>query len=324
MTDANLQLGRIDPDAFLGGEMELSKKAADTAVSSLGNQLKLTVDQTAAGIVEVANASMAGAVRLSLFEKGADPSDFVLAPFGGAGGLHACAIASELEIDHIIFPATASTLSARGILNSDLRHDLSHSELLLASDGITDRLAEIVGNLHEQATAALEADGVTADKRKVLISADCRYRGQAYEINTPCSALSQDKSIDAAAITALTDNFHQLHQRQYAHSAPDDPVEIVTIRAAAIGLLERPEQTGESMPVTTAPTTNRPINIQGEWHDTPIFHRSAIGSNPIEGPLLIEEAYSVLLIEPGWAIHAIGNNNLMATRNNAGNIESTK
>ena len=314
VTDANLQLGRVDPGAFLGGEMQLSKNAAETAVASLGSQLKLTVDQTAAGIVEVANASMAGAVRLSLFEKGADPSDFVLAPFGGAGGLHACAIARELEIDRIIFPATASTLSARGILNSDLRHDLSHSELLLASGKITERLGEIVSSLHDQAVAALDADGVTPDKRKILISADCRYRGQAYEINTPCSALSRDTPIDAASITTLTDSFHQLHQRQYAHSAPGDPVEIVTIRAAAVGLLDRPQATEQATPATDAPVASRPVNLDGKWRDTPIFHRSAIGPKAVEGPLLIEEAYSVLLIEPGWKVHALGNENLIATR----------
>jgi N-methylhydantoinase A len=316
VTDANLFLGRIDPDAFLGGEMPLSTEAAQGAIGELAARLELSSDDTAQGIVDVANASMASAVRLSLFEKGADPTDFVLAPFGGAGGLHACAIARELEIDRIIFPATASTLSARGILNSDLRHDLLRSELLLAGPDAIAALQRIVDDLREDARALLDADGAGADERRIELSVDCRYRGQAYEIMTPWVSVTESGVVDAASLAALIDAFHTLHQEQYAHSAPDEAVEIVTVRAAAIGLLYRPEvraPQSDDAEMTARTLGKRPIRLADGWHDTAICHRNSIGSQPVEGPLLIEEDYSVLLIAPGWTIRAIENGSLLAT-----------
>jgi N-methylhydantoinase A len=317
VTDANLYLARIDPNAFLGGEMALSKEAAETAIQALAGELGISTDHTAKGIVDVANTSMASAVRLSLFEKGADPSDFVLAPFGGAGGLHACAIAEELDIDRIIFPATASTLSARGILTSDLRHDLSISELLLAGPGAIVTLQGIVKQLHSQADALLDADAVPPTQHRIIISVDCRYRGQAYEIMTPWPALSASGLVDDAAIAALTAEFHRLHKELYAHNAPDEPVEIVTVRASAIGLLDRPSEVPnieEATTVISNAARNRSISLRDGWHDTAVCHRSSIGAKQMTGPLLIEEDYSALLIEAGWTICALDDGSLMANR----------
>jgi len=317
VTDANLYLARIDPDAFLGGEMALSKEAAETAIQSLAGELDISADHTAKGIIDVANTSMASAVRLSLFEKGADPSDFVLAPFGGAGGLHACAIAEELDIDRIIFPATASTLSARGILTSDLRHDLSISELLLAGPGAIVTLQGIVKQLHSQANALLDADVVSSTQRRIMISVDCRYRGQAYEIMTPWPVLPASGLVDGSAIAVLTVEFHRLHKELYAHNAPDEPVEIVTVRASAIGLLDRPSEVPiieEATTVISNAARNRSIGLRDGWHDTAVCHRSSIGSKQMTGPLLIEEDYSALLIEAGWTICALDDGSLMANR----------
>jgi N-methylhydantoinase A len=316
VTDANLYLGRIDPQAFLGGDMALSSEAAEQAIAGFADRLSLPSDRAARGIIDVANASMASAVRLSLFEKGADPSDFVLAPFGGAGGLHACAIAEELDIDRIVFPATASTLSARGILTSDLRHDLSHSELFIAGEAAAASLDRIVGQLGDQAWATLDADAVPAARREVRFLVDCRYRGQAYEIVTPWPQLTIVLKVDAAAIENLLAEFHGLHQTRYAHSAPDEPVEIVTIRAVAIGALAKtPEaQRSDSDPPTSTPARKRKINTRSGWQETPVVFRSAIGEVPHPGPLLIEEDYSALLIEQGWTIARIDDGSLLATR----------
>jgi len=135
VTDANAVLGRIDPEAFLGGGMELDVAGARAALEDkIAEPLGLCLEAAAEGILDVATMHMAAAIRLSLFEKGADPGDFALAPFGGAAGLHACAVADELSMDRIVFPADASTLSARGILFADLRHDLSISELLVLDE----------------------------------------------------------------------------------------------------------------------------------------------------------------------------------------------
>ncbi|MFY0611134.1 MAG: hydantoinase/oxoprolinase family protein [Hyphomicrobiaceae bacterium] len=317
VTDANLLLGRIDPGAFLGGEMQLNKQAAESAIQPLAAQLGLSQDDAARGIVDVANVSMASAVRLSLFEKGADPADYVLAPFGGAGGLHACAIAEELDIDQILFPATASTLSAGGILTSDLRHDLSHSELFVLDAEASTPLNQIAQRLFIEAGAMLDVDNVPSTQRQIRFAADCRYRGQAYEIVTPWPYLTEATRVDSGAIESLKAVFHDLHLTRYAHNAPDEPVEIVTLRASAIGLLGQPEiEVGNNRSRHATDDTNRsrPIHLRDGWHNTPVRQRDTITTAPIDGPVLIEEAYSSLLIDAGWTIRAIDDGCLMAER----------
>lgn len=322
VTDANLLLGRIAPDAFLGGEMQLDPAAASDVMAPLAGALELSPDITARGIVDVANSSMASAVRLSLFEKGADPADYVLTPFGGAGGLHACAIAEELDIDRILFPANASTLSAGGILTSDLRHDLSHSELFLLDGAVSGPLEAIARKLHDEAAAMLDVDQVEPAQRRIIFAADCRYRGQAYEIVTPWPIIVGQEvdgtpRVDAAAIDALKAAFHDLHRTRYAHSAPDEPVELVTLRATALGLLGQAPTAADDGPAAamdTADPRTRRIHLRDGWQETPVRDRATIGGALITGPVLIEEAYSSLLIEPGWIIKAVGDGCLMATR----------
>ena len=315
VTDANLVLGRIDADGFLGGDMALSGEKARDAVAVVGERLGLSPEAAAAGIIEVASAGMAGAVRLSLFEKGADPADFVLAPFGGAGGLHACQVADELDIQRIVFPATASTLSARGILTSDLRHDLSHSELILAEDAACATLEAITSRLRAEAVDLLAGDAVADDKRSVQFFADCRYRGQAYEIVTPWQAIAAGGQVDGAAIADLLGAFHQLHQTRYAHSAPEEPVEIVTVRAQAIGRIA--QSSGEAADGAVrgdAAGGVRAVHTGAERQEIPVRHRSRIGPEAMAGPMLIEEDYSTLFIARGWQVHAIGGGHLMAQR----------
>ena len=316
VTDANLVLGRIDAGGFLGGDMALSTEKARAAVAAVGETLGLTPEAAAAGIVDVASAGMAGAVRLSLFEKGADPSDFVLAPFGGAGGLHACQVADELDIQRIVFPATASTLSARGILTSDLRHDLSHSELILADEAACNALEAITARLRAEALHLLAGDAVDDEQRSIQFFADCRYRGQAYEIVTPWQAISAGRRVDGAAIADLLDAFHHLHQARYAHSAPEEPVEIVTVRAQAIGrIAQRASAAADTAEDGNTTASVRAVHNGSERQEIPVRRRSAIGTQAIMGPLLIEEDYSTLFIDRGWQVLTIGGGHLMATRN---------
>ncbi len=318
VTDANLVLGRIAPEAFLGGAMALDADKARAAVERVAGPLGLTAEAAADGILSVATASMAAAVRLSLFEKGADPSDFTLTPFGGAAGLHACAIAEELEIGRILFPATASTLSARGILGSDLRHDLSRSELIMAVPESLEALARIVAELRGGAAAALDADRVPAERRRVQLFSDMRYRGQAYEITTPWRVLDDGAEPDQGALSNLVASFHELHQTHYAHSAPEDPVEIVTLRAVATGLLDQPKaRPGAGAPEAAAKRVRR-VHLAQEQREVPVVRREAIGMAAISGPLIVEEDYTVLLIAPGWSIRAAGQDDLIADRDREG------
>lgn len=314
VTDANLALGRIDPDAFLGGEMVLDAAAAETSCLTIAGPLGLGLEETADGIVRIANASMANAVRLSLFEKGSDPSDFTLVPFGGAAGLHACAVAAELEIGSIVFPARASTLSAGGILTTDLRHDFSHSELIVLGPNSVGTLSEIVAALRVMSNARLDADGIAADRRKTLISADMRYRGQAYEITTPWTAIGAGGPVNASAQAALIDAFHALHLSRYAHNSLDDPVEVVTVRAMAIGELPKSENRPDAGQSVAETIRTRSVNIDGEWRSVPVVERGAVSSGSVRGPLIVEEDYSVLLIADGWSLRSNGQGDLIANR----------
>ncbi len=312
VTDANASLGRISPDAFRTGGMTLDADAARQAVAqSVAEPLGMSAAAAAEGILDVANAHMAGAIRLSLFEKGADPVDFALAPFGGAAGLHACAVAQELGMTRIIFPSHASTLSALGILSADLRYDLSDSQLLPADEASLDALCEAVQRLREQSTLLLTQAGVAPPRRRIEISCDVRYRGQAFELNTPWPALDPDRSPSAEALAALIESFHRLHESRYAYSEPGDAVEIVTVRARAIGLLDKPGADHQLADDQNQPVAQRPSRL-----GMPVYRREALSAAqaPLNGPMIIEEDYTVLLIADGWQISVLDQGDLLSER----------
>lgn len=312
VTDANLVLGLIAADRFLDGGMRLGTEEATAAVASVGAPLGLADPDMARGIVTVANAAMADAVRLSLFEKGADPQDFVLAAFGGAGGLHACAVAEALDIRQILFPATASTLSAHGILDSDIRHDLIEARLLIAETAAIPDLAAMLDALFERGTGALTADGLSSRNQQIEFAADMRYRGQAWEITVPWPEAENGAS--PSTLDALTASFHAEHFARYAHSAPGEAVEIVALRARAIGALDRIGRSDLTPDVRTAAPDSRRIYTQDGWTDVSVRPRDTMPLTEVDGPLLIEEAYSSLWIHPGWSVRAMPGGDLLATR----------
>ena len=249
---------------------------------------------------------MADAVRLSLFQKGADPAAFTLVAFGGAGGLHACAVAEDLNMDRVLFPATASTLSARGILETDIRHDLTEAHLMIADAGAAPVVGGILDRLREKAGRLLDADGIDAGRREIRFAADMRYRGQAWEITTEWPGASAD------ALAEIVARFHALHQQRYAHSAPDEPVEIVALRARAIGVLDHVAAVDDAAPVT-AEAGARDIYHGGGWRSVPTLPRAALTA-AIDGPLIIEEAYSSIWIQPGWTARPLPGGDIIAER----------
>jgi len=317
VTDANAVLGRIDAGAFRTGGMSLDLQAAQSAVNKhVAAPLSLSLTASAEGILDVATAHMAGAIRLSLFEKGADPGDFALAPFGGAAGLHACAVASELGIHKIVFPAHASTLSALGILNADLRYDLSQSQLLPAADSSLAILVETVAKLRGQANDLLETANIDASARRIEFSCDVRYRGQAFELNTSWPELDNGAIPDAELLSALIDHFHNSHEVLYAYSERDDAVEIVTVRAIAVGELDKPEFRHELPEARDAESRHRKIVMGGQQTNMPVYRREALqqGKGALAGPLIIEEDYTVLIIESGWQLSLLEQGDLLCER----------
>lgn len=321
VTDANVALARIDAAAFLGGAMPLDDVGAINAIAEhIGTPLGLAAEPAAAGVLEVADAHMGDAIRLSLFEKGADPTDFALAPFGGAAGLHAAAIADSLDMRRIIFPANASTLSARGILAADLRHDLARSRRLRANTGGEDEavvaLTEMAVDLRTQAEAALSRDGVDEAARGYEFSADMRYRGQAYELVIPWG----DVSPSAATLAELVQRFHIEHAARFAHSDEADVVEIATLRLAAIGRMPAPEHAEivVSSDELTAPvsTGQRRVWLDDAWVDAAIYQRDGVQPGAsLSGPAIIEEAFTTLVLPARWTVTMTPQGDLIAEKN---------
>ncbi|MGI4951069.1 MAG: hydantoinase/oxoprolinase family protein, partial [Janthinobacterium lividum] len=319
VTDANAVLGRLDAGSFLGSAMTLDVEGARAAVAArIAGPLGLSVEQAAQGLLAVTDVSLAGAIRLSLFEKGLDPRDFSLLSFGGAGGLHAIPVAEELGIAEVIFPPDASTFSAFGILNSDIVHDLARSRVMPATPASLPNLAAACASLRRQGEALLRQDGLPPESWTLSYSADLRYRGQAFELVLPwLVAHGDDVSPSADTLATLAADFHALHQQRFSYSNPGDPVDVVTLRLAAIGRLPRCEAS-PSPPTVGAPKPMAHRRIYGAkgWAEVEVFDRSSLGG-AINGPALIQEAYTTVYIAPGWRCAPGSQGDLIAARNPA-------
>ncbi len=309
VTDANLVLGRLDPDYFLGGAMALDLAAARDAIASrIAAPLGLTIEAAAAGLLTVTNTNLAAAIRLSLFEKGLDPRDFALLSFGGAGGLHAIAVAEELGIARIVFPRDAGTFSAYGILQSDIVHDFAQSRILSAGPESLAEIAAICARLREQSRRQGERDGIAAGDRTITLAADMRYHGQAFELLVPWG----DVAVSAASLGELLACFHALHERRFSYANPGDPVEIVTLRLTLTGHLARPH--GRSTVAAAEKIAHhRATFLDGAWRDVPVHHRDALAAT-VAGPALIEEPYTTVLLGAGWTATIEHGGNLVARR----------
>lgn len=302
VTDVNLILGRLDAATFLGGKFALDLDGARRALADrIERPLGLTPDHAAAGILAVVNAKLAASIKFSLFAKGLDPRDFALMSFGGAGGLHACDVADELGITRVIFPRDPSTFSAHGILSSDIRHDLSRTDILPLGPASLPAMAAIVADLRARGDALLDADALPADRRRLILTADLRYRGQAFELMVPLP----DGPLDAAALTGLRAQFEAQHRQRFSFDDPAEAVELVTLRLTAIGLLAQglPAPPTTAAPASPTPPRSRPVHVGGAWQDTPVHRQLALQpGETVTGPAIIEQDYTTLLIPGGWVL----------------------
>jgi N-methylhydantoinase A len=311
VTDANLVLGRIDAQRFLGGAMALRPDLARAAIErDVCRPLGLGLEEAADGIVLIAVASMAQAIRLSLFERGLDPGDFALVSFGGAGGLHAAAIAEEAGVGKVVFPRAAGTLSAFGILSSDIVHNLARSRVQELALPAIDWLAIAARELRREADTLLGQDRVAPQRRRFAFALDLRYRGQGYELTVPLP----DGGFDADRLAAARERFDVLHEQRFAHADRRSPVEAVALRLTATGELPKPTIAAFAPAGTQAPRERRPV-YAGGWAETPVFDRAVIGcAAPVVGPTLIEEDYSTILLPRGWRLAAAATGDLVAER----------
>ena len=311
VTDANLVLGRLDPEGFLGGgaALTLDRGAAQQAVAALGQRLGLTPAAAALGIVRIANATMERALRQVSVERGYDPRDFVLFPFGGAGPLHACDLADALAMRRILCPPIPGVLSAYGMLVADLTADLAQTVLAPAQQLSAEPapLADVHADLAGRVCAALLRDGATAPV--VTAQVDMRYRGQSYELTVPLAAPVTSAAVDAA-VTA----FHVAHARRYGYAMFDEPAEVVTlrVRATAPGArLALPEQPLVGPDATPARLADRPIWFDADAPSIAACYRRdrLAAGNRFAGPALVLQYDATVLVAPGWdaAVDTFGN-----------------
>ncbi len=299
VTDANLALGRLDPGYFLGGRMALDMRAtADAIGTRVGAPLGLAIEQAAEGIIAIANASLGAAVRLSLFEKGLDPRDFTLLSFGGAGGLHATDVAAELGIEEVVFPRDPGTLSAYGILHSDLAHDLARSCLVRAEAASLAAIAATLDAMRVDAERRLDEDGVRPQDREIRFTADMRYAGQAFELILP---LESSNAFDITALERAVDAFHTAHRSRFSYANPGDATEIVTLRAVVIGRLAKPDAADPAPSGGKARKGTRRVFERGAWQEAGVWDRDALAEGAaIDGPAVVEEAFATHWIASGW------------------------
>ncbi|QTL02674.1 hydantoinase/oxoprolinase family protein [Aquabacter sp. L1I39] len=308
VTDANLLLGRLDGSSFMGGGMGLDKAASARAAAEVSGRVGLSAEETAAGVIAVTNSSLATAIRLSLFEKGMDPEDFALLSFGGAGGVHACEVAEEMGMNKVIFPAHASTLSAWGILWSDITHDLSSTQIgLLADQGET--LAARAAQLAAEGDRLLEEDGVAPQARAFSFALDLRYQGQAFDLRVPLD----EADFSPEGLARTTAAFHALHRQRFSYDEPAVPVEAVALRLSAIGRLAKPTPAPEGSGVAAAEKT-RPVYGRGGFVDTRIVARGAVTAEGLAGPAVVEETYTATYLPAGWTIRSHATGALIAER----------
>ena len=284
VTDAHVALGRIGPQVSLGGSLEIDPDSSLTALRGLGLPIGLNATGAALGIIRIVEETMAGAVRTVSIEQGADPRLSWLVAFGGAGGLHATALARSLEMPGVLVPPHGGVFSALGLLLSPPRVDLARGVLITTDtkDSLDAIVTEVAKTAHE-----LLADGT------VETLCDARYLGQAHELTVPYEA--------GNGWSALADRFHRLHHERNGFSRPGDPVEVVAVRAAATGHpAMRMEDLPESRPTESLESEGREVITDDGSLSATVWNRSALGpGDRISGPAIVEEPEATTYIAPG-------------------------
>lgn len=309
VTDANLVLGRLGTERPLGGSVTVERRLAEAAVSRLAAHLGMKTDEIAEGILSLAVARMAGAIRAITVERGRDPADYALFPFGGAGGMFGCDLAEELGIREVLVPVCPGNLSALGLLASDHRQELVRTWVRSLDDIDAGELGEIIAAQEAAGRALPLLRGFAAERIGFEHALDMRYARQAFEIAVPLTAAEGTPQ----AIRSL---FLRLYRQLYGHADMEGAIEIVTVRTVAIGVTDKPVPAelapGSERP---EPNTTRPVRLRGKLAELPIYDRTAFGAGAaFDGPAIVEEANATTVVLPGWTGKIDRYGNLRLTR----------
>jgi N-methylhydantoinase A len=299
VTDANLVLGLLNPDYFLGGEIPLSVEKARHAVGTIAEGLDMDLVTAAESIVRISDSNTEGAIRLVSTDRGRNPADYALVAFGGAGPGHAGRIAEMLGIPVVLVPRAPGVTSALGVLSTAVRYDCSRTFMAAASQVNPPVLEGIYRQLEREGLAKLEADGIPVGERRLQRSADMRYIGQSYELNVPAASTIRER----ADVESLIEGFYAEHLRTYTHRALM-PTEFVTLRVAALGPLQE---------VTLKPCSKKSPNseqaVKGRrsvyfskyrsFVMCPVYERAKLSPGKVlTGPAIVEEPESTTVVYP--------------------------
>lgn len=307
VSDANIILGRLGTK-LLGGRMEIKPELAEKAIMEhVGEPLGESLDEAALGIIDVMNNNMIQEIEKESVRRGFDPREFSLFACGGAGALHACSVARELGMKHVIIPQNPGALCAVGLVNTDLMYDFSKTEMQLSTKVNLDVLDKDYQMLEEEAEARLSADHMPEDKIVIQRVADCRYEGQGYEMRVPVIG----GKVTEETIEKMKESFHQAHKKQFGRSFRKVAVEIVNIRVIGTGAIEDleavkiPAGDGD---ISRAQVDERQVTFKGKEHPehlaTKVYDRSLFrAGDTIPGPAVINQMDTTIVIEPGCTGH---------------------
>ena len=301
VTDANLTLGRLRPDGFLGGRMALDRQRAETLLHDVAAGVGASVTDTALGIIRVVNSNMERAIRAISLERGYDPREFTLVPFGGAGPMHACELAAELSIPRVLVPSHPGILSALGVAIADVVKDYSRTVMLKGADLDKTRLDEEFHGMERLARTELLDEGLPAaamDARRFL---DVRYVGQSFELTVDCPSLTGRSDLTRS----IASEFYAAHLQRFGYADRNLPIEVVNLRLKLELPVAKPEQEpAESAGSDASPAvigTAQVVFAAGAT-ETTLYDRSILQpGNQIAGPALLLQLDTTIVIPPGWA-----------------------
>ncbi len=307
VTDAQVVLGRILPEHFLGGQMPLQAERSHKALQVLGSQLDLDAAAAAAGVLRVANVEMEKALRVISIERGQDPRTFTLVAFGGAGPLHACDLAVSVGMHRVLVPRAPGVLSALGLLTADVMKDFSVTVMRPLPQEVDDAFVREIAagfrDLSARGWDEMGAEGFNRDNVQVLTALDMRYAGQSYELVVPFDDLSTSN---------LAGRFHATHRERFGYNMPNEPIEVVNLRLKLLGKVQRPALLREQS--SPADPSDASLGTRTVWFDGPcettIYDRERLhAGNALQGPAIIVQMDATTAVPPGWRgrIDTVGN-----------------
>jgi N-methylhydantoinase A len=326
VTDANLVLGRLDAEHFLGGQMALDVPRTHERMRELARRLSLPLEAAAWGIVRVANSNMERAIRTISIERGHDPRRFALVAFGGAGPLHACELAAALRIPRVLVPPRPGVLSALGMVLSDAVKDYTQTVMLPAAAADGPALEALFAPLAERARADLRAEGLDDDAIRLYPALDMRYAGQSYELTVP---LAPAAAPGAAGLLpdglAPEADFHRAHRQRFSYAGEGEPVQIVNVRLKAVGHTPKPEFTRQpagSLNPRAAHIGYRPVYFADPENPqsarpmpAALYDRDRLApGHMVVGPAIVFQLDTTVVIPPDWAANVDGWSNLLVER----------